>query len=239
MRLSLIFKTQGAKIKEPTLICFPFSGGYSVSYRELHRALYDRFHLVSVEPPGHGSSSLPLIRDFDKLVNLYLKEIQSFLGNRFILFGHSLGGLFVYRLAQLLEEKGIFPEHIIISGAQPPSIQYEPVHLLDDDAFVQHLLEMDGLSEEVVQHQELMNYLLPILRADFELTTTFSHNAEQKLQSPLHIFNGIEDQRCMSFVEDWRNWGEDVKFYEFPGKHMYVIYHAEEIANQIKRFYNN
>lgn len=61
--------------------------------------------MTAAEPPGHGTNLMPLETSIDRLAELYKEGLTGKLNRPFILFGHSMGGLVVYRLTQLLERK--------------------------------------------------------------------------------------------------------------------------------------
>ncbi|TKI91980.1 alpha/beta fold hydrolase, partial [Bacillus cereus] len=98
------------------LVCVPYAGGYSNSFLSLKNYLPKDIKLISFDPPGHGPNLSPLVDNIDDLVNLYLMEMQPILEGEVTLFGHSMGGIIVHRMAQILESKGINPKNVIISA---------------------------------------------------------------------------------------------------------------------------
>ncbi|RCK09747.1 hypothetical protein DT075_33400 [Bacillus licheniformis] len=54
------------------LICFPFAGGYSASFRPLHEHLKTDFDMLAIEPPGHGTNRMALVDNLEKLADLYI-----------------------------------------------------------------------------------------------------------------------------------------------------------------------
>ncbi|CAM5489269.1 thioesterase [Bacillus safensis FO-36b] [Bacillus safensis subsp. safensis] len=100
--MNQLLKTFEKKSDLIQLICFPFAGGYSASYRPLFEQLKDVAEVTAAEPPGHGTNLMPLESSIDRLAELYKEGLTDKLNRPFILFGHSMGGLVVYRLTQLL-----------------------------------------------------------------------------------------------------------------------------------------
>jgi medium-chain acyl-[acyl-carrier-protein] hydrolase len=76
----------------------------------------------------------------------------------------------------------------------------------------------------VLQNNELLDLLLPMIRADFELCETYEYHPEAPLGCPLTIYGGIEDHE----VERDRlaAWSEMTigpsNMRMFPGGHFYI-----------------
>ncbi|PZE20564.1 thioesterase II family protein [Paenibacillus xerothermodurans] len=218
-----------------SLICFPFAGGYSASFRPLQTCLQDRYHFLVAEPPGHGTNLMPLVDDMETLVELYLTALRPALVKPFVLFGHSMGGLVIYRLAQKLERQGIFPQALIISAVQPPHIHRNVVTHLDDSAFLDHVIGIGGIPPELVQYKELLDYFVPAFRADFKALETFKHTDHSLIHSPVHIFNGSEDEKCMADAPGWRQWFySEPTFHVFQGGHMFLLSQTDAVAASIQ-----
>lgn len=231
--------TQLIKSFEPSsdkiqLLCFPFAGGYSVSFRPLHAHLQDYCQVLAIEPPGHGTNRLPLVENLEKLVDKYIEELVPILGKSFALFGHSMGGLVAYRAAQKLERRGIFPQAIFISAVQPPQARYENVTDLEDEAFLDYVISIGGIPSELLQEKEFLSFFLPAFRADFKALETFEHTDRTLLQSPVHIFNGEQDEKCAKEAFGWKKWAHRVRFHQFQGGHMFLLSETEEVAKTVQ-----
>ncbi len=79
--------------------------------------------MLAAEPPGHGTNQMSAVEDFEQLVSLYKQELNLHPDRPFVLFGHSMGGMVAFRLAQKLEREGIYPQAVIISAIQPPHVE--------------------------------------------------------------------------------------------------------------------
>ncbi|MBG9687412.1 thioesterase II family protein [Bacillus mycoides] len=231
---NLIKQFQTSQTTKLQLICFPFAGGNAVSYNPLNNCLSRDINLFAIEPPGHGTNRMSLIEKFDSLVDIYLNELNSIITGDFALFGHSMGGLLTYRIAQRLEQQKLYPKAIIISAARPPQIGYEDLDHLNDNDFINYLVSLGGISSEFLREKELLEYFLPIFRADYRALKSFDHTDHTIIESPVHIFNGREDQFCFEKQFGWRKWAKQIKFYNFSGGHMYLLSNIEEVAKQIQ-----
>ncbi|MCY8670771.1 lichenysin biosynthesis thioesterase LicTE [Bacillus haynesii] len=229
-----IIKQFGAPASGMQLICFPFAGGYSASFRPLYEHLKADFDMLAIEPPGHGTNRMALIDNLEELVDLYIVALKPRLSSQFVLFGHSMGGMVVYRLAQKLEQEGIFPAAVVISAIQPPHIQRQMVSHKNDDAFLDHLIQLGGIPQELAEHGEIMRFFLPSFRADYRALETFCHTDHTPLMSPVHILNGDRDEKCMKDALGWKKWARTIDFHYFKGGHMYLLSETEQVAAKIK-----
>lgn len=226
--------TKGGKQDNPLLICFPFAGGYSASLRPLGTLLEGTFRVLCIDPPGHANP-LPLVDDLERLVDLYEEAIAPYMLQPFYLFGHSMGGMIVFRLTQRLELKGIRPEGVVISAVYPPHREPERVGHLTDKAFLDYLVRLGGIPPELAEERELLEFFLPIFRSDFRAMENFVPTAPAKLRCPVHILNGKQDRRYYEMMPEWGRWAEQAEFHSFEGGHMFVLSETEQVSELLQK----
>lgn len=232
--MNQLFKTFEKKSDLIQLICFPFAGGYSASYRPLFEQLKDMAEVTAAEPPGHGTNLMPLETSIDRLAELYKEGLTGKLNRPFILFGHSMGGLVVYRLTQLLEREGIDPAAVVISAIQPPQTKRQILTHLSNEAFVQHIAEMGGIPKELLENKPMMDYFTPSLRADYQALESFQHTDKTIIKSPVYLLNGKQDKKCMEDADGWLTWANAIERTDFEGGHMYINTHLEQFAEHMR-----
>ncbi|MDI6649090.1 alpha/beta fold hydrolase [Bacillus altitudinis] len=232
--MNQLFKTFEKKSDLIQLICFPFAGGYSASYRPLFEQLKDTAEVTAAEPPGHGTNLMPLESSIDRLAELYKEGLTGKLNRPFILFGHSMGGLVVYRLTQLLEKEGIDPAAVVISAIQPPQTKRQILTHLSNEAFVQHIAEMGGIPKELLENKPMMDYFTPSLRADYQALESFQHTDKTIIESPVYLLNGKQDKKCMEDAVGWLTWANAIERTDFEGGHMYINTHLEQFAEHMR-----
>ncbi|ATP92836.1 thioesterase [Bacillus altitudinis] len=232
--MNQLFKTFEKKSDLIQLICFPFAGGYSASYRPLFEQLKDTAEVTAAEPPGHGTNLMPLETSIDRLAELYKEGLTGKLNRPFILFGHSMGGLVVYRLTQLLEKEGIDPAAVVISAIQPPQTKRQRLTHLSNEAFVQHIAEMGGIPKELLENKPMMDYFTPSLRADYQALESFQHTDKTIIESPVYLLNGKQDKKCMEDTDGWLTWANAIERTDFEGGHMYINTHLEQFAEHMR-----
>lgn len=232
--MNQLFKTFEKKSDLIQLICFPFAGGYSASYRPLFEQLKDTAEVTAAEPPGHGTNLMPLETSIDRLAELYKEGLTGKLNRPFILFGHSMGGLVVYRLTQLLEKEGIDPAAVVISAIQPPQTKRQILTHLSNEAFVQHIAEMGGIPKELLENKPMMDHFTPSLRADYQALESFQHTDKTIIESPVYLLNGKQDKKCMEDAAGWLTWANAIERTDFEGGHMYINTHLEQFAEHMR-----
>jgi medium-chain acyl-[acyl-carrier-protein] hydrolase len=134
--------------------------------------------------------------------------MRPYLTKPFAFFGHSMGAVIAFEITRLLRrENAKLPVHLFISGrgAAQRAVPKPPTYNLPDAEFKQELQRLAGTPAEVLAHPELMEVVMPLLRADFELIQTYNYNHEQPLNIPLTAFGGLEDEISREQLEGWRD----------------------------------
>jgi medium-chain acyl-[acyl-carrier-protein] hydrolase len=160
------------------------------------------------------------------LVNAVTPILLPYLDKPFAFFGHSMGGLLSFELArQLRREHGISPIHLFVSASRAPQISSKkpPIHALPETEFKQELRRLNGTPASVLENNELMQLLIPILRADFAVLETYAYTSEAPLECPITAFGGLQDQEVS--LEELQGWREQTKAFSlqmFPGDHFFI-----------------
>jgi len=210
------------------LICWPYSGGAAALFHPWGKHMPAFVELWAVQLPGHPPRLRePLERRWEPLVDGALSEIQALLDKPSAFFGHSLGAMLAYETARRLDAHGAaMPRLLIASGHAAPHRPRptEPIHALPDDAFIHEVRRYKGLPDWVLEHREMLEMVLPILRADFEVFETYEHDPEPVLRCPLAVLSGRQDPWTPE--EDLEAWGEltsgPVQYHAFAGEHFFL-----------------
>jgi medium-chain acyl-[acyl-carrier-protein] hydrolase len=117
------------------------------------------------------------------------------------------------------------PRHLFVSGRQAPSLREAERRTFDlpEAEFIEEVRRLRGTPAELLENLELMQLMLPLLRADFEICETYAHTPEPPFDCPMTIFGGISE--CAS-VEDLKAWREYTtgafSIRRFPGDHFFL-----------------
>jgi medium-chain acyl-[acyl-carrier-protein] hydrolase len=220
-----------------TLVCFPFGGGNSSTFRPWSRYLPADVQLLGVDLPGRGARfGEAMFTRVDDVIDALLAQ-RNYLARqgRLIFFGHSLGALLAFELACALERSGApAPVHLIASGRGAPHLPRldPPVHGLPNAQFIEQVKRFQGLPDEVLQHEELLELFLPILRADFALSESYRCTARARLSCDLTALGGTRDP--MVGVDTLAPWGKHTRgqfqLHTFDGGHFFVNDFAAEVT---------
>lgn len=220
--------------------CLPFAGGNKYSYRVFEKKAPPFLKLLPVEYPGRGTRSTePLLRSIDQLVNDVYSQLQHRFDEKpYALYGHSMGALAAYLLSVKIVSKGHRPPiHLFVSGSQGPSalsLEGKKTYLLPHAEFMKEITDMDGIPAELLEHKELLDYIEPILRADFTITDTYEYRPAQKLPISITVMTGTDEGLKEEEILVWKDeTTRQVEFYQFPGKHFFITSQADEIMRII------
>jgi medium-chain acyl-[acyl-carrier-protein] hydrolase len=149
-----------------------------------------------------------------------------FVDKPFALFGHSLGTLVSFELARHLgRNHGIRPVRLFVSAGPAPQIPHRelPVHNLPEREFLEELRRLNGTPVELLDHKELMDIVLPSLRADFALYESYRYSPEPPLDCPISAYGGLDDQHVKRRdLEGWRDQTSlSFSIRMFPGGHFF------------------
>jgi medium-chain acyl-[acyl-carrier-protein] hydrolase len=161
------------------------------------------------------------------LVHELAEAILPELDKPFAFFGHSMGALIAFELThQLRKLNQPSPAHLIVSGRSAPHLpDTDPqTHDLPEKEFLEELRRLNGTPAEALDHPELMQLMLPILRADFAICETYSYEDRPVLDCPITALGGLDDANVSR--EELASWRERTSgaftMRMFPGDHFYL-----------------
>ena len=210
------------------LFCFPYAGGNAFVYRSWGDQLPSHVEVYSIQYPGRGSQlRQPALTRVSAMLDFLYEGIVPLLDKPFAFFGHSMGALLCFELAlRLRAQQSLVPMALFLSGRGAPQIKSdEPItYDLPEDEFISELRRLNGTPREVLEHPELLQLMLPILRADFELCQTYSFDSGAPVSCPLFVYGGLQDEEVpRENLEGWREQTTSaVTVRMFPGDHFFL-----------------
>ena len=127
----------------------------------------------------------------------------------------------------------------LVSGRRAPQFNEEelPSHDLPEREFIERLRELNGTPQEVLDHPELMQLMIPLLRADFSVCETYRHEVEPPFDCPLTVFGGVGDVEIpRERLEPWReHTTSSFSLHMFPGDHFFIHSAQDEIIRVLSR----
>lgn len=221
-------RVRAARQVELKLFCFPYAGGTAAVYRNWAELLPSTVQVVPVELPGRGVrlKEAPFL-SLPPLIEVLAPAIMPLLDAPFAFFGHSMGAVISFELARRLRrEYDREAEMLFISGRQAPQIpDRDPAtYHLPRDKFIEELGKLDGTPKEVLEHAELMELMIPLLRADFQLIQTYEYVPSSPLRCPITAYGGLEDRDVSR--DDLSGWREmtssSFALHMLPGDHFFL-----------------
>lgn len=191
------------------LFCFPYAGGSALIYRKWPDWVLPGVEVYPVQPPGRGGrlQETPFT-EIEPLVEALAPVIAPFLDKPFAFFGHSMGASIGFELARLLRrDYGKEPLHFFVSARRAPQVPNTdpPIHDLPDELLKNELRRLEGTPAEVLEHPELMEVMLPLLRADFSVSEKYMFVPDAPLSCPLSALGGLQDSHVKrEDLEAWR-----------------------------------
>ncbi len=221
------------------LFCLPFAGGGASIYRSWGKALSPAIEVCPIQLPGRENrfrepahtAALPL-------AELLAAQIQRYAEKPFMLFGHSMGALLAFELTKILQRQNApLPLTLFLSAHRAAHLpaRRAPMHALPDQEFIEKLRRFGGFPDEVLQHQDLLDFLLPTLRADLTLCDSYDYVPDTPLNCPLQLYAGRQDTEVSpADLEAWsEHTTQSAKLHVFPGGHFFLRSDAEALMQAI------
>ena len=223
------------------LLCFHHAGGGAAVYRRWGLDLSSSVEVAAVQLPGRANRfAEPPIANVPSLVDALVSNLAPHLVGRFAFFGHSMGAVLAFEVAHELRRRGLpLPSHLIVSGRKAPTApdRFPPLRHLPDHHFVAEInSRYGGIPPAILEHQDVLDLLLPCLRADVAALENFSTPERAPLDIPITAFGGDSDRQTP--VEDLAPWGQQTKagfnVRIFPGGHFYLETLRERVLAEVE-----
>ena len=221
------------------LFCFPYGGGTAHIYHSWANQLPAWVDVCAVQPPGRANRlhESPFT-NVDDLISAAAEALKSCLDLPFAFFGHSIGALTSFELARRFRrDYDVEPCLLMVSGCRAPQIPYSGSRFynLPEAEFLSEIELVGGPPKELLEHTELMQLMMPLLRADFTLDQTYSYTEAAPLSCPIIAFGGLEDAIVsLKSLEAWRRQTTSTfRILSFPGGHFFISTARELLLDAI------
>lgn len=220
-------------VSAPKLFCLPYAGGSAGRAFKNWPSHINGVEICPLDFPGHGTKigANPESCAY-RLAQIMSLEIRQNAVGPFGIYGHSMGALIAFECARHLENTAT-PPMITICAARPaPHMETKnsKLHLLDDDDLIEELRRMGGTPEEVLAERDLLNWFLPIIRADFAVNGNYQF-MEGKLKLDLHVIAAKNDAETeIERIGDWaKNCTHPPVFHHIEGEHFFLHDFPQEL----------
>ena len=224
------------------LFCIPFAGGGASAYRKWANALGPSIEVCPIQLPGRENRLLePAYDDCQALTDALLSALRPFLDKPYSIYGHSMGALLAFELARQIEEVSdqiVRPERVFVAAhrAAHLPLQRLPMADLPQEALIAKLNEFGGFSSEALNSPELMELLLPTIRADLKLCDTYHYEQKKPLRCPLEVIIGaLDHQTSTETTNPWAlQTAEPTKIHTINEGHFFLHTHLEQVIHIVR-----
>ncbi|MDX6364022.1 MAG: hypothetical protein QOC85_3032, partial [Streptomyces sp.] len=185
-----------ARQDRPTLLCLPHAGGAARAFASLAAALPGAARTTLLELPGHGSRMAePLRDDFAAVMEDLVRGSAAHTTGPYVLLGHSMGAAFAYEIGRYWSALGRPPAGVVVVGRNGPTARriLPDLHTLAAPAFLESVRRLGGTPPQLFEHPELVELFVPVLRADFTISETYTPLPGPPLACPLWVCAGVDD----------------------------------------------
>jgi medium-chain acyl-[acyl-carrier-protein] hydrolase len=225
-----------------SLFCFPSAGAGASVFRSWMRRFPRGRHVCAIQLPGREErANEPALTDMEKLSEQVEQEVRPYTRRPFAFFGHSMGAILAFEVARRLQKTAAAtPEILIVTACPAPQLERDEVqsHQLDDSELRMELKKLEGTPAEILEDSELMQSLLPQIRADFQVVQTYKYCSGERLRCPILAIAGADDQEVSEAeMNAWRvQTSRDFFFCVLPGNHFLPINSPESVISTILKY---
>lgn len=226
------------------LFCWPYAGGSASFYLSWRQYLGMNIEIIPVQLSGRGE------RYTDKAYKDFLEIAQEGyeyiianvnLGDKFALFGHSMGSWVVYEICKKIKNTVYENDlvHVFFSANRAPYYEFKEkqIHKLPTDEFISEILKLGSGKHEILENKDFGQIFVDILRNDYTLIEEYICGANELfLNCNISVFNGIQDNIPYEGLLVWNKCTKrEMKLYNFQGNHFFIDSDKENVITTIEK----
>lgn len=215
---------------------FPYAGGGANAFRSWANKLGPDVELVAIQLPGRESRirEAPMC-SIEQIADLLAAIWPGADTRPSAFFGHSMGSLISFELARRLhaQQHPAAPQLFVASGHRAPQTarMSKQFSKMEDKLLIEELRGLGGTPSAVLDNFELMELLLPTIRADFAACEEYTHLPGEPMPCPIHVFCGTDDPHApLGLMAEWemQTTGE-FSVTPFTGGHFFLHDNTSEV----------
>jgi surfactin synthase thioesterase subunit len=221
------------------LVCFHYAGGSAQTFHSWRKRLPQRYALLSVELPGRGRrQGAPFAESIQEVAEQLASDFSEIARQPTVFYGHSLGALVAYETARSLRRRSLPEPKLLIAScrAAPGSAALtDSLPALSDADLRRYLEALRGTPKAILENRALMDFTIPILRADLELIYGYRHVASPRLVIPIEVIGAVDDRWApLECLLEWRSITDgDFRLRMLPGGHFAPLASPETVLQAI------
>jgi surfactin synthase thioesterase subunit len=221
------------------LVCFPHAGGTAGAFHDLAGLLAPDVEVVAVQYPGRQDRfSEPCASSIEELADGTAAALAPLTDRPLALFGHSMGALVAFEVARRCARNcRLDLVRLFASGnCAPHAVRDEGLHALDDAGLLDQVRSLDGTGSDIFHDDDLVELILPAIRADYRAVETYRCTPARALSCPIDAFTGDTDPDVSpADLDAWRE-HTTAEFVStvFPGGHFYLVDQVSAVAAALR-----
>jgi medium-chain acyl-[acyl-carrier-protein] hydrolase len=211
LSLKWLHRPKPRKDAKMRIYCFPYAGGNAGVFNDWPENFGDSIEVVAIAFPGRWlrseENSISCMWQLTKEIS---DAMEAEMGLDYMFFGHSMGGLLSYQVAQSLSEAGhMLPKHLFVSACEAPRKTYEKkkrvrVDELDEAGLLEHIQKLAGTPREFLQDELMKKRIFASMIPDLTAIDNWEYEESQPLPIDITAFAGKQDDFVnVDGVRDW------------------------------------
>ncbi len=208
------------------LVCFPHAGSVSGQYRTWPKGLPSDIGVMAVRYPGREERfDDPFPSGVEDLADDIADALGELARQRMVLFGHCFGATVAHEVALRLQDRGVPPVALCVSGTLPPHALTgaRDVPTADED-IIAHVVSLDASRAAAFEDPSLREAVLPAVRGDYRLVGRYAGGARPPLTGPIYAYAGGQDTEVTpGEIAGWADMTRGAfRMKVLPGGHFYL-----------------
>jgi surfactin synthase thioesterase subunit len=221
------------------LVCFPHAGGSASYYFPVSKVLSPAIEVLAIQYPGRQDRRTEKgIETIAELADSVIPYLLQAADRPLALFGHSMGATLAFEIAVRLEQRGVQPLALFVSGRRAPTcVRDEIVYLGDDDAILAEIQRLEGTDAQLLADEDIRRMALAAIRTDYTAAETYRYQPGPLLRTPIYAHIGDRDPKVTTDEAlAWRDrTSGPFALQVYSGGHFYLNEHAPSLIQAIEK----
>lgn len=211
------------------LVTFSHAGGGAAQFIQWAPSLPEFVSLSATRRAGREVRFRePTMMTIDPMAREAVEALAALPKRKTVLFGHSIGSLIAYEVAQMLEAKGESPVLLIVSARSAPHLPLAgpPLARLSDERLIEESMRQYGsFPGHGARTRELIELMLGAIRGDLDASEQYRAPPGPRVRCPIWVCRGTEDKSVAADRSDqWSTATSGTTTHTaFRGGHFYVF----------------